>query len=70
MRNLRFSYSGLPKFILLRSVVGAGNQIQLYLTLELFFYHYVKQFSIDGKNHLPPIKILIPADKSDFLKVF
>ena len=41
MRNHSFSYS-VVKFTLLENVVGTGNQTQVYLILELFFYCYIK----------------------------
>ena len=41
MRNHSFSYS-VVKFTLLENVAGTGNQTQVYLILELFFYHYIK----------------------------
>ena len=41
MRNHSFSYS-IAKFTLLENVVGTGNQTQVYLILELFFYRYIK----------------------------
>lgn len=59
MRNHSFSYSRLPKFTLLESGVGAGNQTQLYLILELFFCYY-------GKKSPTTIKIIISPEKNWF----
>lgn len=67
MRKHHFSQK-LPKFTLLESVVSAGNKAQVYPILELFFYHHIKYF-FNGKDHLPIIKVILPAEKIDSMKV-